>query len=125
MADPQRQLRSLREMRPDFERRVRDAEGALEGLDRAIAALSEQVAAERRIAPLEGVADAVRTILADGPLHRNEIMERLDARGIHVEGEKPLSGLSSIMSRARDMESYGDGRWGLKNAPESASDQGD
>ena len=117
MADPHAHLRSLREMRPDFEQRIRDAEAALEGIDRAIAALSEQVAAERRIAPLEGVADAVRAILAaeGGPLHRKEIMERLSARGIHVEGDKPLSNLSAIMNRARDMESYGDGRWGLKN----------
>ena len=47
----------------------------------------DQIAAERRIAPLENVATAVRSILVEGPLHRKDIMARLNERGIYIDGE--------------------------------------
>lgn len=115
-------LAMLEELRKELETRLREARADMDAVERLIA-LQERLPLDRPAVDPEEVAAAVRDILglAGRPLHRNEILRQLGDRGIYIPGDKPVSNLSAIMSRADGIEPVAqkDGRWELHSSDAS------
>ena len=62
----------------------------------------------------EEVRSAARAVLLEAttPLHRKEIHDRLNERGVYPNGKDPVASLGAVLSRfGEDFESCGDGKW--------------
>ena len=53
------------------------------------------------------------------PVRTSELLERLLARGIEVDGNKPLNNLSAILSYSKKYKSHGRSGWMLPDANEA------
>ena len=64
------------------------------------------------------VTSAVREMLAAGPMHRRDILSRLQERGIEFMGRTdPMRVLANFLSRDETTRSVGKGMWDLIDRP--------
>ena len=58
---------------------------------------------------------AIQAILSeDGPLHRMDILHRVQDRGVYVGGKKPIDNLATYLSIDPRFQSVGRGYWSLE-----------
>ncbi len=68
------------------------------------------------------VSDVVHTILEqESPLHRSEILKRVESYGLHVGGSKPANNLGTYLSRDTRFVNVGKGMWALEEAKPTAN----
>ena len=60
------------------------------------------------------ITDAIVEVLADGPLHRSVILERIEARGVHVGGGVRTIGV--YLSKDDRFVNVGKGMWTLEQS---------
>lgn len=83
----------------------------------------EQVAADpspgsRPNSPAAELAAAIfDVLLAERPLHRKVILERVTQAGIYVGGKNPLAALGSYLSMDKRFQSVARGVWTLVEGP--------
>ena len=66
------------------------------------------------------LTDAMCDILAsERPLHRQDILARVQERGIHVGGQKPVGTIGSYLSMGSHFRNAGRGIWTLAEEPQS------
>ena len=91
-------------------------------IDRDIAELEKFLGVhhEQKTAHAEGtytaeITAAICEVLsnADAPLHRNEVLTRLEEREFFVSGKDKLGALSAYLSRDERFTPVGKGMWGL------------
>ena len=63
----------------------------------------------------EGITEAMRDVLKDGPLHRNAILERIQERSIHVGGG--IRTVGAYLSVDHRFKNVGKGIWALAESP--------
>ena len=61
------------------------------------------------------ITDAIVEVLADGPLHRSVVLERIEARGVHVGGGVRTIGV--YLSKDDRFVNVGKGVWALEQSP--------
>lgn len=111
------QLDSLRRRRADIDREIAEIEKML-GMSH-----------EDKHAHAEGTYTAEITaaihdvlVVAEAPLHRNEILAALEESEFFVSGKDKLGALSAYLSRDERFTSVGRGRWALTNAVNNTVD---
>lgn len=124
--DPETIILGLREV-------IRQREGQRQNLDEEIRAFTETVrfleasseppvVAPRRRAGSHGaeLTDAVeKTLLAERPLHRKTILERVSDAGFYIGGANPLASLGSYLSLDERFVNVGRGMWTLSKESET------
>lgn len=64
----------------------------------------------------EGIRDAIHEVLvAERPLHRKDIHDRLVAMGIHIGGNNPVNNVGAHLSLDPRFKNVGKGIWDLAN----------
>ena len=115
---------------------VKDLEGMAECLKQSISESATQLEAvqlvlelaQKNVRPnavrhretsLAGkVEDAIREMLAEGPMHRRDILSRLQAQGLEFMGKTdPLRVLAKYLSQSNSAESAGKGVWRRVDTP--------
>lgn len=92
--------------------RVKEAQTDVNALERTMAFYDANF--QPAPASPEEVRSAARAVLlgAPTPLHRKEIHDRLNERGVYPNGKDPVASLGAVLSRfGEDFESCGDGKW--------------
>ena len=60
------------------------------------------------------VTDAIRAVLMEEqPMHRKELMRRVEEGGVHIGGKKPLDTFAAYLTKDPRFASVGAGNWGL------------
>ena len=97
----------------------RRAERAIEALDLAIAMFQGDTApTPRRRGHSASLVDAIyNVLLAERPLHRNILLERVREMGFHVGGKTPVGAIGSYLSRDERFTNIGRGFWSLTEEP--------
>ena len=66
------------------------------------------------------LVDAIDAILrAERPMHRQDILARLEEQGVYVGGNSPINSLSAYLSQDARFVSIGRGQWRLADEPET------
>ena len=118
MYAPNERKAMLNEMRNDVLKRLQDAQADLDAIDRLIAVQTD-IEPPTTPSSVEEIRLGAIAILSEfGTMHRLELLEKLEERGIHVGGKVPVNNLGSVLSRfGDDFTSYGQGKWGKRPRP--------
>lgn len=118
--DPETIILGLREEIRQREERRQKLDAEIWVFAEAVRFLEESseppVVAPRRRAGSHGaeLTDAIeRTLLAERPLHRKAILERVTAAGLYIGGTNPLTVLGSYLSLDKRFKNVGRGMWTL------------
>ena len=113
-------LRDLRVKVKQLEAKKREIDKHVENLHGSIRIFEQNgnVSDEDRSPYAKEVSDAMVEILTDErPLHRNVILARIRARGIHTGGQKPVNTIGSYLSLDDRFKNAGKGIWTLGEEP--------
>ena len=61
-------------------------------------------------------------LVAERPLHRDRILQEVQARGIYVGGTKPVNSIGSYLSQDNRFKNVGRGLWGLTDEPQDSAE---
>ena len=117
MHTPTERRDMLLAMRADIMTRLEAAQADLEAVDRLIS-VQEEIGPPVVAASVEEVRLAAIGILEEvrRPMHRQNLLDELENRNVHVGGKVPVNNLGSILSRFDvDFKSHGQGIWSLKS----------
>ncbi len=109
----------LLEMKQDILERLQNAQSDLEAIERLLVVHDDMVPRPQG-ASVEEVRQAAIEVLTERgrPVHREQLLELLEERGITVRGKVPVNTLGALMSRfSKDFTPYGQGLWGLREKP--------
>ncbi len=115
-------IRDLRVKVRQFEAKKREIDKQVENLHGAIRVFEQNGDAEDedRSSYAREVSDAMLDILTDErPLHRNVVLARVQQRGIHVGGTKPVNSIGSYLSTDQRFKNCGRGIWTLAEEPQA------
>ena len=115
-------IRDLRVKVRQFEAKKREIDKQVENLHGAIRVFEQNGDAEDedRSSYAREVSDAMLDILTDErPLHRNVVLARVQQRGIHVGGTKPVNSIGSYLSTDQRFKNCGRGMWTLAEEPQA------
>ena len=117
-------IRDLRVKVRQFEAKKREIDKQVENLHGAIRVFEQNGDAENedRSSYAREVSDAMLDILTDErPLHRNVVLARVQQRGIHVGGTKPVNSIGSYLSTDQRFKNCGRGMWTLAEEPQAGN----
>ena len=111
--------RMLLAMKDDIMEQFRSVKAKLDAVELLIADQDENDPGTP-VATVEEVRHACIEILGDygAPVHRQNLLEILEDKGVHVGGKVPVNNLGSILSRfSKDFDSHGQGMWSINIRP--------
>ena len=103
----EKELEMLYQVRAELDTRIAETEEALGAMDRTRnGPTAGTVAAE--------ITDAIYEVLeTESPLHRRDILERVEASGVIIGGKDKLQNLSAYLSEDRRFQPAERGHWTL------------
>ena len=105
------QLEILRQKRGDIDYEIAE-------LERFLGIVQEPKPSHAEGTYTAGITAAIYDLLvADRPLHRQEILEKLGAQEFYVSGKDKLGTISAYLSTDQRFASVGKGQWTLADAP--------
>lgn len=120
-ADPKyKRLRALREARSLYDEEEGIVSMIAKGSWRKATTISK-----RRSEATQAIIEAVTEILADaGPrlVRTTELVDRLEAQGIHIPGQAPVNNLSAILSYSKQFRANGRLGWRLVSEDEQGEE---
>ena len=121
----------LRALAKEWESKKHKIEKELESLHTAIRINQERGssvdAGDRRASTYaQELTDAIYdALLSERPLHRTDILGRVDERGVHVGGRKPVNSIGSYLSTDQRFKNCGRGMWTLREEPQAGISSSD
>ena len=121
--DKNRTLQDLLALREGWESQKSEAEQAIRSLDQAIRLLRPESGVAEYKPPRQSfsalITDAIESMLTEErPLHRKDILHRLEQNFSYIGGSDPLTTLGAMLSRDRRFKNAKRGYWTLTVDPE-------
>lgn len=115
--DMQRVRDRLADARAELDARIATMDAAIREMREAGDTVAPTLRGGERRARLVDAIDAV--LRAERPMHRQDILARLEEQGVYVGGNTPINSLSAYLSQDERFESVGRGQWTLVDEPET------
>ena len=120
----------VREREAEKEQLMVRLDGEIEALNATIRILegegTENIRTSRPASHGSEVTNAMyKILLAERPLHRTKILEKVQAWGIYVGGNTPVNSLGSYLSQDPRFKNIGRGLWTLADEPQPQDGQDD
>ena len=115
-------IRDLRVKVRQLEAKKREIDKQVENLHGAIRVFEQNEGAEHgdKSPYAQEVSNAMFAILTEQrPLHRDDILARIQERGIHIGGQKPVNSIGSYLSLDARFSNAGKGIWTLGEEPQA------
>ena len=115
-------IRDLRTKARQLEAKKRDIDKQVEAIYTTLRVFEQngEVVIKGASSYAQDLTDAMCDILTiERPLHRDAILARVQERGIHVGGQKPVNTIGSYLSMDNHFRNAGRGIWTLTEEPQS------
>lgn len=110
-------VKELRSIESDLLQRKEQVDYELDAIRVTISVIESRPEKTReRSSFVTNVTEAICQLLREeGPLHRDAICKRIQKKGLHIGGEKPVATIGTYLSKDKRFKNVSRGMWALED----------